>query len=107
MPGKRSRTRTQAITVPITTLTAVTSSDWMTVSSTADRVCELVIVSTKPETPSEPEVATTMASGISTSRLNHSMAAPSPRPEAIERARLGRPALARRSTRVTTAWVIR
>src|SRR4029079_8110116 len=69
---------TQAMTVPITMFTSVTSTDSATVSLTAARVCELVIVSRKPDSPSDRAVVTTSASGISTSRLNHSTATPSP-----------------------------
>ncbi len=38
LPQKRSRTSTQAITVPMTTLTRVTISDWLTVSLSAFQV---------------------------------------------------------------------
>ena len=41
LPGKRSRTSTQAIVVPMTMLMAVTMSDWSTVSFTAAHVCGL------------------------------------------------------------------
>src|SRR6185295_19886613 len=81
LPQNRSRTSTQAMTVPITMLSRVTSTDCTTVSSTADRVWGLVMVSQKPASPSERAVVTTRPSGISTSRLNHSTA--TPRPSAV------------------------
>src|SRR5690242_4474172 len=80
LPGNRSRTSTQAMTVPMTTLSRVTSTDCTTVSSTADRVWGLVMVSQKPANPSEKAVVTTRPSGISTSRLNQSTATPRPSP---------------------------
>ena len=46
LPGKWSRTSTHAIIVPITTLTAVTSSAWPTVSRSAASVCSLVKAAT-------------------------------------------------------------
>ena len=47
LPQNRSRTSTQAMAVPMTTLSAVTWADWSTVSLTAARVWGLVRVSTK------------------------------------------------------------
>jgi len=38
LPQNRSRTSTQAMTVPMTMLTRVTISDWVTVSVTAAQV---------------------------------------------------------------------
>ena len=38
LPGKLSRTSTQAMIVPITMLTRVTSRDWVTVNVTAAHV---------------------------------------------------------------------
>ncbi len=79
LPQKRSRTSTQAMTVPITMFTRVTRKACSTVSATAASVWGVVIVSMKPEMPPDRAVVTTSASGISTRRLNHSTATPRPR----------------------------
>ena len=81
LPGKSSRTSTQAITVPITTLIAVTISAWVTVSRRAAAVCGLVSVSRNVAQPPSIDWITTRHSGISTSRLNHVNAMPRPMPE--------------------------
>ena len=46
MPQNRSRTSTQAMIVPTTTLTTVTSTEVRTVSLIAAHVCGLVSVAT-------------------------------------------------------------
>ena len=56
LPQNRSRTSTQAISVPITTLTPVTRSDWPTVSLIAAQVWGFLSVSTYPCHPSLPAV---------------------------------------------------
>ena len=81
LPKKRSRTSTQAISVPMTMLTSVTRNAVPTVSRMAAAVCALVTASQKCAHPPSHAVTTTAASGISTSRLNHSIATPRPRPE--------------------------
>ena len=88
LPQNRSRTSTQAITVPITMFTSVTRNACTTVSWTAERVCGFVIASMKPLRPPDRAVVTTRASGISTRRLNHSTATPRPRLEGPERDRV-------------------
>ena len=70
LPGNRSRTSTQAMIVPITMLTAVTTSELPTVSLRALSVCWLVSASLKAPNPSSAAVAMTAESGISTRRLN-------------------------------------
>ena len=78
LPKNWSRTRTHAISVPMTTLTTVTSSAWVTVSRMAAAVCSLVIVCQNPLQPPSVAVTTTAASGISTSTLNQSSAIAEP-----------------------------
>ena len=51
LPKNRSRTSTQAISVPMTTLTTVTRNAVPTVSRIAAAVCSLVTVSQKPLHP--------------------------------------------------------
>ena len=80
LPGKWSRTSTQAIVVPITTLTPVTSTAWPTVSSSAARVWALVRASQYADQPPAEAWTSTAVSGMSTSRLNQSSATPSPSP---------------------------
>src|SRR5690606_319456 len=87
----RSRTRTQAINVPMKTLTKVTSAAWETVSRIAYAVCSLVTVAQKADHPPAEAVTTTAQRGMSTSRLNHVMAIPRPRPEDRVRVEGGRP----------------
>ena len=64
--------------MPITTLMAVTTAAPRTVSLSEAQVWALRMTSQNPAQPSSVEVATTAASGISTSRLNQIMATPSP-----------------------------
>ena len=99
LPGNRSRTSTQAMIVPITMLTAVTTSELTTVSLRALAVCSFCSASRKVPQPFSPAVATTAQSGISTRRLNQIIMMPRPRPaplvrlcrEADRRTRVGRP----------------
>ena len=84
-PLNWSRTSTQAMSVPITTFTAVTMSAWPTVRRIAAAVCSFVMVSQNAVHPPWLAVITTAVSGMSTSRLNQIIATPSPRPEALPR----------------------
>src|SRR6478609_5257660 len=81
LPQKRSRTRTQAMSGPITTLTAVTPAAVKTVSLMAAAVWPLVMVVQKTSQPPSMAVTTTAARGIRTSALNQIMAMPSPSPD--------------------------
>ena len=60
LPQNRSRTSTQAIRVPMTTLTRVTSAAWPMVSRSAAAVCGLVRVAQTFAHP-PPAAAPTMA----------------------------------------------
>ena len=83
LPGNRSRTSTQAMTVPITMLTSGHQQrldDGQLDGRQRLRVGERV-PEAAPAALGRP-VATTAASGISTSRLNHIIATPSPSPDA-------------------------
>src|SRR5204862_1297755 len=78
LPGNSSRTSTQAISVPNSTLIAVTSSAESSVSFSAATDCLLETVSQKWAMPPSVDFDTTAASGSSTIRLSHAVAIPSP-----------------------------
>src|SRR5699024_4008644 len=61
LPGKSSRTSTQAITVPITALTPVTASATARVTPSADSAAGAVTASTNPPGPPAKAVATIAA----------------------------------------------
>ncbi len=69
LPTKRSRTMTQAMSVPMTALMPATMSDATTVSSRAARASGVVTASQKPDQPWPRPRQTTAASGMTTSRL--------------------------------------
>ena len=69
LPGNSSRTRTQAITVPKTTLIATTMSDAITVSFSAATACGARDRVPERAEPPSSEVATTAAIGSSTITL--------------------------------------
>src|SRR3954470_7674245 len=71
LPANSSRTRTQAMIVPIKTLIAVTTSETPTVSVIADLACGLVICSQNPERPLSVDLATIAASGMRTRKLRY------------------------------------
>src|SRR4051812_4470894 len=77
LPRKRSRTSTQATSVPATALIAATRIDTMSVSFSAATACGAVTASQKAPSPPSSERATTAASGIRTMTLSHSVATPS------------------------------
>src|SRR5215216_1192566 len=85
-PGNRSRTRTQAIRVPITTFPAATSSETAKVRRRAARAWGWVAAAQKEAAPSRDERHSTAASGSRTTRLRYrvtvprSSAAPPPTP---------------------------
>src|SRR4051812_25771717 len=81
-PGNRSRTSTQAMSVPTAAFTTVTSSEAPTVRRIVDSASALVMSSQKVPTPSWNELTTIAAIGSSTMRLSHSTPTPSPRPAA-------------------------
>jgi hypothetical protein len=74
LPRKRSRTSTQAISVPLTTLMAAVASETSSVKRNAATAWRLVTTS-----KNEPSIArtATAASGSSTMTLSHSVATPS------------------------------
>ena len=69
LPKKRSRTSTQAITVPITALMATTTSDTPTVSFSDVRARSLVMAFQKPSHPLSNAPVMRAANGIRTMRL--------------------------------------
>src|SRR4051794_29546386 len=74
LPRKSSRTRTQAITVPVTALIAATIAESITVSSIAERASGALTASQNaPRPPSSPR-ASTAASGSRTIRLRYAVA---------------------------------
>src|SRR4051794_16445088 len=77
LPRKRSRTSTQATSVPATALIAATRIDTISVSFSAATACGAVTASQKAPSPPPSERATTAASGIRTITLSHSVATPS------------------------------
>src|SRR6476646_4141055 len=80
LPGKLSRTSTQATTVPSTTLTTATTADAPSVSTSADHESGVRTAAQNAPGPPAPACQTTAASGISTMRLRYNTAVPSPRP---------------------------
>jgi hypothetical protein len=69
LPGNSSRTRTQAIRVPVTALMTTTISDVISVSRRAAMDCSFVTAFQKPSQPASVERTTTAASGISATML--------------------------------------
>ena len=69
LPGKRSRTSTQAIRVPMTALMTVTIAETIRVSLTAYQAASFVIASQNPLQPSSKAPAVRAASGMSTMML--------------------------------------
>ncbi len=73
------------MSVPITTLSAVTTNAWEIVSRSAAKVCGLVIVAQNCVHPPLDAWTTTADSGMSTSRLNHITATPRPSADGFDR----------------------
>ena len=69
LPGNSSRTRTQAISVPLNAPTTATTSETVTVSSSAATASGPDTVRQKPARPPSTERASTAASGSSTIAL--------------------------------------
>jgi len=69
LPGNESRTRTQAIAVPVTALKAATSTDTPRVSFSADEASGFVTSCQNVCSPCDRELQTSAASGTSTIRL--------------------------------------
>jgi hypothetical protein len=92
MPGKRSRTSTQAIAVPMTALTAVTPSELSSVNRMAASDSGRLSADQKPDHPAPVAFATIAASGSSTSTLSQVTAKAEPD---RRRARSGAPSWAR------------
>src|SRR4051812_17733289 len=78
LPGKSSRTRTHAISVPSTALIAATISALATVNRMAAAASGAVAASQNEAAPSFRARHTTAPSGMNTSRLIHSVAKPTP-----------------------------
>src|SRR5215211_7305585 len=76
LPGNWSRTSTQAMTVPMTTLPAATSRDTVRVRRSAARAWGWVAASQKAAQPSWPERQTTAVSGRTTTRLRYRVTVP-------------------------------
>src|SRR5580765_1160177 len=90
-PRKRSRTRTQATSVPVTALMAAAASEHSSVRRSAATAWRPLTAAQSASRPPSVERATTAASGISTMTLRYSVAsprasAPEP-PTAVPRAR--------------------
>ena len=79
LPGKSSRTSTQAISVPNTALIRTTTTDAISVSFSAATACGLLIAVQKLSGPFSSDFSTTAASGISATMLRYDMAMPRPR----------------------------
>jgi hypothetical protein len=80
LPGKSSRTRTQAVRVPITRLINATPNEAATVSFSAAQASGVRTACQKAPGPCPAERHTTNASGMSTTRLRYTVAAPRPSP---------------------------
>src|SRR3954468_11400084 len=76
-PRKRSRTSTQATSVPATALIAATAIESVSVRRSADTAWRPDTAVQKPSRPASVERATTAASGISTMTLSQTVATPS------------------------------
>src|SRR5437763_7265693 len=76
LPRNSSRTSTHAISVPITTLIRVTTTDTPTVSSSAARACGEVTSLQNWLSPPSSDFCTTAASGSSTITLSQTTAIP-------------------------------
>ena len=90
LPRKRSRTSTQAISVPKTALMAAVASETSSVKRSALTAWRDVTESQNASRPPSSERSTTAASGSRTMRLSHSIDSPIASPP------LGRPAPERR-----------
>src|SRR5215217_5155296 len=75
-PGNRSRTRTQAMTVPMTTLPAATRAATAKLRRSAARAWGWVAASQKAAQPSRLERHTTAVSGRTTIRLRYRVTVP-------------------------------
>src|SRR3954451_4390048 len=78
LPRKSSRTSTQAINVPVTTLMSATMAEITTVMTSAAIAAGAVIASMNAPGPPLNAFVSTAASGSRTMMLNHSEATPSP-----------------------------
>src|SRR3954462_5493285 len=107
LPGKRSRTSTQAISVPAAAFTAATASDAASVSFSAATAAGAVTASQNAARPPSSERATTAASGSTTMRLSQTVAIPAPsRPREAAAATRERPAGRRAGARAVTASTV-
>ena len=76
LPGNSSRTSTQAMSVPKTTLIRATTSETHTVIVSASIAASSVMASQKPLQPLSNDCTVIAASGSSTMTLSHSQATP-------------------------------
>src|SRR4029453_17081766 len=76
LPGNWSRTSTQAMTVPMTTMPAATSRDTVRVRRSAARAWGWVAAAQKAPQPSWPDRQTTAVSGRTTIRLRYRVTVP-------------------------------
>src|SRR5215218_1431070 len=76
LPGNSSRTSTQAISVPTTTLSATTSNANAKVRRSAASACGMVAARQKAPQPALPERQTTAVSGRTTIRLRYMATVP-------------------------------
>jgi hypothetical protein len=80
LPGKSSRTSTQAMIVPATALIATTITEAIRVSLSAATACGELTASQNSPSPPSNDFATTAASGMRTIRLRYPTTRPRVRP---------------------------
>src|SRR5262245_18154659 len=78
LPGNWSRTSTQAISVPITTLMTATTTETSTVMRSESMAAGAVMASQNPDQPSSNEVTVRAASGSGTMMLSQRTAVAMP-----------------------------
>src|SRR5262245_31478896 len=76
LPANRSRTSTQAVTVPKTAFTSAARIATITLSFSAATASGFEIAPRKPDQPSSPEAATTAASGRTTISVRYAVTKP-------------------------------
>src|SRR5947207_1849455 len=103
LPGKRSRTSTQAIAVPATAFTAATISDTTNVSFSAATASLPVTAVQNASNPFWNAFDATAASGSSTTRLRYAVATPTTRAGRPARSDAAGPSRRRRGARVASA----
>ncbi len=93
LPGKSSRTSTQAISRPNTRLTTLTPAEMVNVTRNESTAACEVVANQNARQPPPADCQPIAASGASTISDSHTTAAPT-RSETLSRSELGRPASA-------------